>query len=716
MKRTMLNYFHCYLLIQCFYFISISTSSSCNQLDHDSLLSFDLNFYPFLPNPLNWSRSNAINCCLWEGIACNPNGRVTHIWLPSKGLNGIISPALKNLTYLSHLNLSRNALTGPLPDGFFSALPLLQVLDLSFNSFYGKLSNTLPISLQTLDLSNNQFSSTIPSSFLQQGWNLLSLNVSNNNFVGTIPSSICANSSLIRLLDFSNNYFVGEIPRGLGGCSELEVFQANFNSLSGAIPSDIYQVKTLREINLASNNLSGPVNDNIINLANLTTLELNFNGLSGNLPSDIGKLSKLEKLALSINNLSGTIPTSLMNCTHLKELSLGFNSFEGDISTLNFSKLQQLTVLDLGDNRLFGKFPISLYSCKSLKAIRLTRSKLEGQILPDMLNLQSLSFLSLSDNRLTNLSGAIRILMGCKNLSVLILTKNFMGESMPDDEEMVNMCTNSFENLRFLSLTGCLLVGQVPKWIGKLKKLEALFLSINQLRGSIPGWLVNLPNLFLLDLSKNLLTGEFPQELCNLPALTLDQVATKVDDANLELPIFSGYNFSAAANNTHGRQYNKLSNFPRAIILTRNSISGRIPAKIGQLKFLAYLDLRKNNFNGEIPDQISNLRNLETLDLSSNHLSGQIPQSLTSLNFLSLLNVSDNNLQGPIPIGTQLQGFGASAYEGNPKLCGPPLPNPCQVPDITNEHKDRDESPRICLSRMLGYIVVFFSVQYFLEI
>ncbi|XP_057954101.1 receptor-like protein 2 [Malania oleifera] len=705
-------------------FISISSSSSaCNQLDLNSLLSISLTFFSRPPlNPLNWStsKSNATDCCLWEGIACNPDGRVTYLWLPSRGLTGTISPSLINLTHLSHLNLSHNTLSGPLPHGFFSSLTLLRVLDLSFNNLRGNLSNTLPSSIETLDLSSNHFDATIPTSFLQDAVNLVSLNVSNNSFTGAIPGSLCINSSLLMLLDFSSNDFIGEIPCGLGGCSELEVFRAGFNSLSGPIPSDIYQVRTLREISLASNSLSGQIGGSISNLTSLITLELYYNEFRGILPPDIGNLSKLEKLALHMNNFSGTIPTSLMNCIHLRELNLGFNSFQGNISTLNFSQLQQLTLLDLGNNNFFGQFPISLYSCKSLRAIRLARSNLEGQILPDMLTLQSLSFLSLSDNRLTNISGAVRILMGCKNLSVLILTKNFAGELMPDyDDEAADLSTDGFKNLRFLSLTGCLLVGRVPKWLGKLKKLEFLSLSLNQLRGSIPGWLGNLPSLFYLDLSNNLLTGVFPEELCKLPALTLDRVATKVDDTNLELPIFTASNYSATANNTHGRQYNKLSNFPRAIIFKNNSISGRIPADIGQMKFLVYLDLRHNNLFGKIPDQISSLRNLESLHLSFNHFSGEIPVSLTSLDFLAEFNISYNNLRGPIPAGTQLQSFGASAYEGNPELCGLPLPNPCQVPGV-NEHKDTqhkeeedgDGSPWFYLSTGLGYIVGLSVVCY----
>lgn len=55
---------------------------------------------------------------------------------------------------------------------------------------------------------------------------------------------------------------------------------------------------------------------------------------------------------------------------------------------------------------------------------------------------------------------------------------------------------------------------------------------------------------------------------------------------------------------------------------------------------------------------------MKLLGLSTNHLSGKIPSSMTSLNFLKGLNISYNNLKGQILMGTQLQSFNASAFEG----------------------------------------------------
>jgi len=339
-----------HLLFTLFLFCIFAANHACNQIDHHSLLS--LAFNNVSSPPLNWS---SIDCCHWEGISCDHKHQVTCIQLPSKGLIGSISPFLENLTQLSHLNLSHNSLSGPLPKGLFSSLNQLKVLDLSYNHLFGDHISAWPASIQIVDISSNQFSETIQSSFFQRAWRLTGLNVSNNSFMGPIPSFPCINSSLVSLLDFSHNHHSGHIPSGLGACFKLKVFRAGFNSLSVSLSDDMYNATGLEEISLPSNDLSGSISSDIVNLTKLANLELYGNELSGKLPVNIGKLSKLKHLVLDGNSLIGSLPPTLMNCTNLTKLILRFNFFEGDISTFNFSGLHQLTVIDLGFNNFCGK-------------------------------------------------------------------------------------------------------------------------------------------------------------------------------------------------------------------------------------------------------------------------------------------------------------------------------------------------------------------------
>ncbi|KAM7271753.1 hypothetical protein ACFE04_030967 [Oxalis oulophora] len=643
--------------------ITINTcQAACNVSDRDNLLNLSF-------TSLNWSAS--FDCCSsWEGITCdNESQRVIRLELPSKALSGVLSPAICNLTTLSVVNLSYNRLSGSLPDNFFSSFGNLQVLDLSYNRFIGQLPDIVDGSkIRKLDLSSNQFSGgAIPSNSNSNSNsnsllpNLFSYNISNNSFTGSLPTYICTSNNSIQVLDFSYNDFFGQIPLGLGQCSKLKVIRAGFNNLSGPIPDDMFTINSLKQISFPVNSLTGPISESIVKLANLTIIELYSNKLNGTIPTDIGKLSNLQRLQLHINELYGTLPPSLNNCTKLNIMNLRVNKLIGRLSDFDFSPLKDLNTLDLGNNNFTGKLPESLYSCKSLNAVRFATNKLEGQISTDILRLQNLYYFSVSNNTLTNITGAIKILSGLKKISTVIISKNFMNEPMPYDEDLID--SSGFQNLQILALGGCGFTGEVPEWLVKLKNLEVVDLSVNQLTGEIPVWIDKLKNLFYIDLSHNLLKGVIPKELFSMPALSFKK-AQQVDRSYLVLPVF------VQPNNATNQQYNQLSNLPPAIYLKNNSITGEIPVEIGNLKFIMQLDLSDNKLYGKIPDQFTNLTQLEILDLSVNNLSGEIPSSLIGLSFLSSFDVANNNLKGQIPTGGQFNTFPPSSYVGNPGLCG----------------------------------------------
>ncbi|KAL2555882.1 protein of unknown function-containing protein [Forsythia ovata] len=163
----------------------------------------------------------------------------------------------------------------------------------------------------------------------------------------------------------------------------------------------------------------------------------------------------------------------------------------------------------------------------------------------------------------------------------------------------------------------------------------------------------------------------------------------------------------------------------KLVDLSSNNLVGDIPAEITNLVMLVGLNLSSNNLSGILPAKIGQLRSLDFLDLSRNHFSGGIPIGVSQLDQLGVLDLSYNNLSGKIPQNIHLQTFDASAFEGNPDLCGLPLNKTCpgdeipQDPKIignANGMKDPDEeedkliSDGFYISMAVGFVFGFWGV------
>ena len=103
-------------------------------------------------------------------------------------------------------------------------------------------------------------------------------------------------------------------------------------------------------------------------------------------------------------------------------------------------------------------------------------------------------------------------------------------------------------------------------------------------------------------------------------------------------------------------------------------LSGPIPPELGQLKNLVYLRLYGNDLSGPIPPELGQLQNIEILRLQNNRFTGPIPPELGQLQNLKMLYLDDNQLSGPIPpeLG-QLQDLYLLGLSGN--LLTGPLPD-----------------------------------------
>ncbi|OWM87750.1 probable inactive receptor kinase At1g48480 [Punica granatum] len=126
-----------------------------------------------------------------------------------------------------------------------------------------------------------------------------------------------------------------------------------------------------------------------------------------------------------------------------------------------------------------------------------------------------------------------------------------------------------------------------------------------------------------------------------------------------------------------------------ALSFRNNSLTGTL-MNFAANQQLTSVDLSGNKFHGPISQSLASLDLLISLQLQGNNLTGQIPEFDQPT--LILFNVSNNNLSGLIPSTRTLQSFGPDSFLDNPKLCGPPTLNSCNL-STSKEQQDGSQAP-----------------------
>ncbi len=115
-----------------------------------------------------------------------------------------------------------------------------------------------------------------------------------------------------------------------------------------------------------------------------------------------------------------------------------------------------------------------------------------------------------------------------------------------------------------------------------------------------------------------------------------------------------------------------------------NQLSGKIPAELGQLTQLQSLTPNDNQLTGPIPAELGQLSQLQELALFNNQLTGEIPSELGQLSQLRELGLRNNRLTGEIPaeLGqlSQLWGLGLENNQLTGKI-------PPQLGQLTQLHQ-----------------------------
>lgn len=251
-----------------------------------------------------------------------------YLFLDDNRLSGNVD-VLQNMTNLTNLYLQGNKFTGTIDDSFFSDLINLVQLDISNNTFKGKMPGHFFgfSDLEVLDISRNQLNGELPGeSMTLTKSKLQHLSLYSNNFTGPIPSTTKLPN--ITHLDLSSNQLSGSIPSAIGDMTNLTyLFLARNNFEVEHIPLWFQNLTKLTELSLKGLNFTGEVPEWLGNsLTELTFLDLGENALYGPLPASMGNLTKLWVLILNQNYLHGTIPQSLAQLTDLGKTTVNCSS------------------------------------------------------------------------------------------------------------------------------------------------------------------------------------------------------------------------------------------------------------------------------------------------------------------------------------------------------------------------------------------------------
>lgn len=502
-------------------------------------------------------------------------------------------------------------------------------------------NNTIVIGL---DLSMMNLAGVISGKQLNVFTELVDLNLSYNSFSGQLPVEIF-NLSNLKVLDISRNNFSGQFPGGISGLRNLGVFDAFSNSFSGPLPVEVSQLDYLKVLNFAGSYFKGPIPSEYGSFKSLEFLHLGGNFLSGSIPPELGKLKTVTHMEIGYNTYQGSIPWQLGNMSELQYLDIAGANLSGPIPE-QLSNLTKLQSLFLFRNQLTGLIPSEFSRIMPLIDLDLSDNQISGPIPESFAELKNLRLLSLMYNEM---NGTVpEGIAELPSLETLLIWNNFFSGSLPQ-----SLGRNS--KIKWVDVSTNNIIGSIPPDICSGGILHKLILFSNQFSGSLSPSLSNCSSLVRLRLEDNSFSGEIPFKFSHLSDITyLDLSRNKLTGG---IPS----DISQAAQ----LQYFNISNNPElggmipektwSLPLLQNfsasscSISGNLPP-FRSCKSISVIELSMNNLSGTVPTSVSNCQAIERMDLANNNLSGHIPEELASLPVLGVLDLSHNSINGPIPV------------------------------------------------------------------
>jgi len=257
------------------------------------------------------------------------------------------------------------------------------------------------------------------------------------------------------------------------------------NGLMGEVPSSIFLLSNLVELDLSYNDLSISFVD-IENASKLQFLNLDHTGLQS--VSGIDKAPSLMLLHLIGNDFGGQFPTALLSMQSLEVLYFSENDVGGSLPS-GLSNLNQLAGFACRACGLKGQIPSAIGTLRSLEFLDLADNHMTGEVPTSISLLPSLKYVDLSHQMTDSspgLSGNLPLFDQSKTLVEVHLQRNSFSGPLPETFLAMIEFNDSNSGLYIVDISHNQLTGDIPtSW--KRLSFASLYVSENQIGGFSSG-------------------------------------------------------------------------------------------------------------------------------------------------------------------------------------------------------------------------------------